>query len=176
MSSQKKIESITLKELFDNSTAGSLPILLEIYHPEIKWTDNSNEQDDGYLRLINDVYSVKFENKKYLPAVFSFTAPSEDGKTVANTSISISAIDKRVVEVIRSIDSNPTCKIVALFAKIDDENITFHKLYNYSFEMKSVTWNDTTANWELVFDPTMQLNVPRDTSTIYRNPGANGSY
>lgn len=37
--------------------------------------------------------------------------------------------------------------------------------------MKDVTWDDTTAKWNLVFDPVMQMNVPKDLGTKSRNPG-----
>ena len=170
----KKIETVTLKELMNNSTEGSFPFMLEITHPKIVWQD-TKDQENGYLRLINDIYAVKFEGKKYLPSVFSFTQPTEDGRTISNASISISTVDQRIIEIIRQIDTNPRCKVVGLFAKLDDERVSFRKLYNYEFEMSSVNWNNTSAQWELTFDPAMQLNVPRDTSTIYRNPGANES-
>lgn len=176
----KNIDSITLEELFSSSTDGSIPILLDIVHDEITWTDakddsgkyNDLSQEEGHLRLINSTTPVRYNGNKFLPSVFSYTAPSTDGKTVSGTTITISAIDKRIVEVIRLIKSKPTCTIEAFFTKLSDKEFMFHKLNHYEFEMASVTWDETTAKWSLVFDPASQINVPIDLGTKFRTPNA----
>lgn len=167
MRQDRNIESITIEELFKQSVNASIPILIDIQHDDIKWEDN--EQENGHLRLINDSTAVRYENHTYLPAIFSFTMPEENGQKIGNTSVTVSAIDKRIVEIIRSINSKARCTFMAFFAK-QDASYYFSKLYNYEFEMDSVTWNGITAQWNLVFDPVMQLNVPRDLGTISRFP------
>lgn len=176
----KNIDSITLEELFSSSTDGSIPILLDIIHDEITWSDEKDEsgkyndlsQEEGHLRLINSTTPVRYNGNKYLPSFFSYAAPSVDGKTVANTSITISAIDQRIVEVIRSIKSKPICIIEAFYTKLSDYEFMFHKLNHYEFEMSSVTWDESTAKWNLIFDPASQVNVPIDLATKFRAPNA----
>lgn len=169
----KKIESITIKELFDNPSDGNIPVLLDIQHEGIVWTDNSNEQENGHLRLINNNVQVVYQGKTYLPAAFSFTLPEEDGKKVGDTSISITAIDQRIINLIRSINSKPRCTFDAFYTKYNETQLMFQKLYHYNFEMDSVTWDGITAKWKLIFDPAMKLKIPVDVATINRCPSVN---
>ncbi|MBQ0111955.1 MAG: hypothetical protein KBT03_02385 [Bacteroidales bacterium] len=165
----KHLETITLEELFQQNTDGNLPFLMDIEHDDIEWEDDALGQDKGHLRLINDSVTVKYQGNKYLPSFFSFVMPSEDGKTVGNTSVTISAIDQRIIKVIRNIKDKPKVTFVALFAR-KDNTVVFSKLFKYTFEMNSVSWDGVSAKWNLVFDPAMQLQVPRDKATLIRCP------
>lgn len=170
----KTIESTTLTELFKERTDGTFPVLAEIYHKNIKWAEGDTEQDNGYLRLINENFPVIYEGKKYMPSYFSFIMPSIENDKIGSTSITVSAIDKRMVEIIRSITEKPIITLKAFFAKKDD-TIYFSKIYEYKFEMSNCTWDGVTAKWTLTFDPTMQLNVPRDLATVNRCPSINAN-
>lgn len=167
----KKIESATLEELFASNTSGSLPILIDVRHDALKWTDRTYEQDDKHLRLINAPTAVRYDGHKYLPAYFSFTMPQEDGNKIGQSSITISTIDQRIVELIRTIRTRPIMVIEAMFTKPTDNTFAFSRIYHYEFEAKSATWDDSTAKWDLVFDPVMQMNVPKDLGTKTRCPG-----
>lgn len=170
---KKNIDTLTIKELFSSKTDGSIPVLLDIQHDEIVWQDADTEQERGHLRLINSTTAVRYAGHKYLPAYFSYVMPKEDGSTIGNTSITISSIDRRVIEVIRSINSNPMCTIEAFYTKLSDSEFMFSKLNHYDFEMTSVSWDDTTAKWSLVFDPASQINIPIDLGTKTRCPADN---
>lgn len=172
MEQNKNIESTTLEELFSQDTDGCIPVLMDIQHDSIVWSDNSQEQENGHLRIVNNSIPVYFEGKKYSPAYFSFELPSEDGKTIGNSTVTISAIDQRVIEVIRSITENPKAVITAAFSKISDTEIIFSKLYRYEFEMGSVTWDGVSAKWGLTFDPAMGRNIPADLASKARCPAA----
>lgn len=177
MEQGKRINVIALKELFNENTSGVLPVLADIQHDHIKWGDNTHEQEDGHLRIVNDMAAVRYKGKKYMPANFTFTLPSEDGKKISNTSITVSSIDKRMIEIIRSINSNPPVLIMhALFGKQEIEGktgYTFHELSEYKFSMTNCSWDGVTARWDLVFDTVMQTNIPVDIGTVYRNPAVN---
>lgn len=178
MASQgKETETWTIKELFSQSSGGTIPILIDIQHEKIVWQDGSTEQENGHLRLINDTVPVRYNGHKYMPARFDFKLPSEDGKKVGNTSVGISAIDQRIIEVIRSIgDKPPKAIFEAFFAKRGtgaDLSFIFSKIYQYEFSMISANWNDVTAQWDLVFDDVMNYNVPKDLGTQLRCPAVN---
>lgn len=172
----REIESATLEELFSETTSGSFPVLMDIRHDALVWSSNKDkdiqdlQQKDGHLRLINSNTAVKYNGERYLPANFSYTLPTEDGAKVSQTSITISAVDRRIVELIRSIKSSPIAVIEAFFTKPTETSFAFSRLYHYEFKMKDVTWDDVTAKWTLVFDPVMQVNVPKDLGTKSRNP------
>lgn len=168
----KHIESVALKELFEQDTSGNIPILLDIEHDEIRWGENDLEQEDKHLRIINNTLPVKYDNKRYLPSYFSFEAPQEDGQKVGSASITISAIDQRIIEIIRSISSKPKATVIAAFNQVAENKIVFSKLYNYTFEMSNCTWDGISAKWNLTFDPAMQRNVPVDKANSIRCPAA----
>lgn len=168
----KNIESIALEELFSQNSDGNIPILLDIEHEDIVWDKDTFGQFNGHLRLVNNNVAVMYEGKKYLPSSFSFEIPGEDGATVASTNITISAIDQRIIEVIRSISSKPKANIVAAFTSIDDTKIIFSKLFHYTFEMSNCTWDGVTARWTLTFDPAMLQNIPVDKASAARCPAA----
>lgn len=167
---------MTLKELMSSSTVGTFPVLIDIQSEQIQWnydrseTDPRHRQEHGHLRLINSNAAVVYNGCLYEPAVFNCELPSEDGSKVGNTSITISAVDQRIIQVIRSITSKPTAYIESFFTKISDTQYVFSKMYHYEFQMTSVTWDRVSAKWNLVFDPSMQVNVPRDTGTALRCP------
>lgn len=168
MAQGRNIETATLEELFSSSTEGSIPVLIDIKHDAIVWSDDA--QEDGHLRLINSTTAVKYKGNKYLPCVFTFVPPSEDGSKISGASITISSIDTRVIQMIRRIPSPPIAVIEAFFSKISDTEFMFSKLYHYEFQFNTVTWDNTTAKWNLVFDPTMETNVPKDLATPSRCP------
>ena len=173
MSQGNNIETTTLEELFASSTEGAIPILLDIQHDALFWDKDSEgdiEQKNGHLRLINSSTGVKYKGERYYPCVFDFTPPSEDGTKISGASISISAIDQRIIKAIRSIPSPPKAFIEAFFSKISDDEFVFSKLYHYEFKLTSADWDNTSAKWTMVFDPALELNVPTDLATITRCP------
>lgn len=177
MTQGRHIETVTLEELFSQDTSGAIPILADVVHENIIWKDDSYEQENHHLRLINDTTAVKYKGHVYMPAYFGFVTPQEDGKKIGNTTITISAIDQRIIEVIRSITENPPRLIIETFfckTKINERTaFQFSSLGRYEFRMTNVRWNETTAQWDLVFDPAMQLNVPVDTANEIRCPAVN---
>lgn len=171
---EKKIEKITLRELFrDNVSDGEIPILAEIQHKDIKWADSSLDQENGYLRVVNNNVGVKYDGKTYLPCQFKFQKPTEDGKQYSNTTISISAIDQRIIDVIETIKEKPKIVIDAFYTRLDEDRLAFSKLYKYEFEMSNANWDFITATWTLSQDKITSINLPKDLATTYRCKGVN---
>lgn len=175
---KKNIDVITMNELWKADKDSFLPILLEIYNPDIKWENESYGQDNCYLRLIANDAKVIYKNKVWLPCGFQFTPPDTDGQKVGNASISISAIDARVRFLLRTIRTSCDVNITAMFAKVDLEDTgkfiyKFMPLDNLSFEMEGASSTNTTATFNLSFKSSLQKNVPYDVATADRVPGAN---
>lgn len=169
----KRIETIAMEEIFKQNMEGFLPVLVDIFSPDIKWQGSDDKQENCHLRLVNDTSDIVYKGKTYAASCFNFTPPTEDGKKIEGASITISAIDQRVIELIRLAEIDCKISIVASFAKqVDDEGTKFYftEMQNFTFTMKNVTWNRTTAQWTLVFDETMQLNIPRDLATEIKCP------
>ena len=174
---------ITLEDLWKQNIDGYLPVLLEIYNPDIAWTEEEKQvygQEDSYIRFISDASKVVYKGKTYLPCNFTFSAPEVDGKKVGTASITISAIDVRVRKLLRSIKVPSMVTIVSVFAKSEKDNDSGKFIYQFAelntkpFKMNSASSNRTTATFSLVFGKNMAQNVPYDMATPDRVPGAKG--
>lgn len=173
---------VTLEELWKQDTDGYLPILMEIYNPDIVWGEEEKQaygQEDCYLRLISDQSKVVYKGNTYLPCNFTFSAPELDGKKVGGASVTISALDSRVRKLVRSIKVSSTVRIVSVFAKSEKANTgkfvyQFAELDSRPFTMNSASSTRTTATFNLSFGKNMTQNVPYDMATPDRVPAAKG--
>ena len=177
------IDVVTLTDLWKQDVDGYLPVLMEIYNPDIAWTEEEKTaygQDDSYIRLIADDSKVIYKGKTYLPCAFEFTPPEMDGKKIAGASLSISSLDSRVRKLLRSIKLPSEVNIVSLFVKAEKSNQTGKFIYKFSemnskpFVMKSAGSNKTTATFNLTFNKAMDQIVPFDVATADRTPGTKG--
>lgn len=177
----KNINVIAMDELWKDDTDGHIPILMEIFNPDIKWEDGSFEQENMYLRVIDDSNPVMYKGKKYLPCKFNYTPPEENGKDLGQASIIVSAIDTRIVEILRSVDVECDVKVVAAFAKkvtVNENNkeITTYRFFpldELSAKMQSATYSRATAQLNLVCKDVLKLNVPRNVATKDKIPSVN---
>lgn len=158
------INLIAIDELWKSHSDGHIPVMLEIYNPDLKWNDNSEEQENMYLRVIDDSNPVIYQSKKYLPCKFEFTPPEEDGKKIGQASITISALDSRIVQMLRSIEVPSEVKVVAMFAK-KGTVYKFYPLEQMIAKIAGASYNKTTAQFQLVYKDVLNLNVPRDIAT-----------
>lgn len=174
---EKNIQTVAMEELWKQNTDGHIPVLLEIFNPDIKWNDGSLEQENMYLRVIDDSNPVVFRGKKYIPARFDFTPPEENGKTIGQASITLSAIDTRVVQMLRSIELQCEVTVMAMFAKrvTQQGNITYQfvPLDNLKSKMPSASYDRITARLNLNYKDVLKLNVPRDKATKNQLPSVN---
>ena len=166
------IEAATSEELFKQDTDGCIPLLVDITDDNIIWNSPDSLDENGHLRLVYGNIPMIYEGKKYRPANFSFEPPSEDGVKVGSASVTISAIDQRVTEIIETIESSPHLTVIAAYSKMGDEEFVFSKLYHYEFTMGSVQWDGITAKWNLTYDSAMEQNCPVDMATEARCPAA----
>lgn len=177
------LDVLTLTELWKQDVDGYLPILMEIYNPDIVWSAEeiaAYEQEACYLRLIADESKVIYKNKTYLPCAFEFTSPEIDGKKVGSASISITALDSRVRKLLRTIQIPSDVKIVCMFAKIQKDGNTGKYVYKFTelnstpFKMSTASSNKTTATFNLAFSKNLAQSIPYDVATPDRVPATKG--
>lgn len=177
------IDIVTMQDLWKQDVNGYLPILIDIYNPDITWTEEEKSvynQEDSYIRLIADDSQVIYKGKTYLPCAFEYTPPELDGKKIGAASITISALDSRVRKLLRSIKLPSEMTIVSFFAKVEKNNTTGKFIYKFSemnskpFIMSSAGSNKTTATFNLTFNKATNQNIPYDIATADRTPGTKG--
>jgi len=177
------LDVVTMNDLWKQNVDGYLPILMEIYNPDIVWTQEEKDaygQEDSYIRLISDVNKVVYKGKTYMPCSFDYTAPELDGKKVGTASLSITALDSRVKKLLRIIKLPSEVNIVSMFAKMNKDDNTGQFIYKFvelsskPFIMNSASSNKTTATFNLVFSKDMTRAIPFDVATVDRTPGTKG--
>lgn len=171
----KNLTTVTMEEIWKSKSDGFIPALLEIYNPDIKWEEgNSMEQENCYLRVVSNTESVKYKGKRYLPCKFDFTMPEENGQKIGSASLTVSAIDSRIIEILRSIDIPCEITIKAFFAKKTDNNgrelVMFHPIDSLTATAPTVTYDKTTAKFNLVFKDALQINIPSAIATQDKLP------
>ena len=177
----KTIQTVAVEELWKDNTDGHIPVLMEIFNPDIKWEDNSLEQENMYLRVIDDSNPVVYRGKKYLPCKFTYTPPEENGKSVGGASITLSAIDSRVTQLLRSVEVECEVSVVAAFAKKTTVTEGGNEVTTFKFlpldelksKMSSATYNKVTAQLSLAYKDVLKLNVPRNIATKDKLPSVN---
>lgn len=174
---------VTMTDLWKQNVDGYLPVLMEIYNPDITWSAEEKSaygQEDSYIRLIADVNRVVYKGKTYLPCAFDYTPPELDGKKVSGASLSISALDSRVKKLLRMIKLPSEVSIVSMFCKMEKDGSTGNFIYRYTelnskpFVMNSAGSNKTTATFNLTFSKDMTRAIPFDVATVDRTPGTKG--
>lgn len=182
MDPKRNVSNYVAESESQSADPAFLPVLLDITHPEITWFEDQNEktaQQDGHLRLVNDVRGVMYQGDDtephyYYPCNFSIKMPKEDGKTKGKASASISCADGRIVEVIRSVSEGLEAQVVAFYAKMtnDDGQVryAFSKLYSKKFSLGDVTYDGLNASWTFDPDNTAEMSIPVDKGSLFRFP------
>lgn len=176
------INVLTMQDLSMENVDGFFPILIDIYNPDISWSnDETNifKQENSHIRLICDDQKVIYNNKVYIPCSFSFQPPETDGGKIGNATISITALDYRIRKVLRSIGVVSELNIISAFKKVEKENTgkfvyKFVPIKSAKFSMSSATVNRTTATFTLTFDRSLSQSVPYDLATQERVLGTRG--
>lgn len=175
------LDVITMNDLWQKDIDGWLPVLMDIYNPDIVWTQEEKDaynQEDSYIRVIADDNQVVYKGKTYLPCAFTYTPPESDGKKVGAASITITALDSRVKKMLRIIKIPSQVTVVSMFAKVSrDSGSPIYKYKEISakpFMMTSASSNPTTASFNLTFGNNFGQNIPYDIATQDRVPGTGG--
>lgn|SRR5574344_144876 len=171
----RNIQTIALEDIYKQHIGGSIPILVDIYNPDIVWKDNSLEQDAMYLRVINDTTKVKFNGKRYLPCKFDFEPPEETGTSTGNATITISNLDSRVTQMLRTCELVCEVTVVASYVKETDNKFKFIPINKYKFNLNGSSYTRVTAQLNLVNDNILNLNIPRDTANQNQLPSVNAN-
>lgn len=175
------IDVVTMQDLWKENIDGYFPYLLEIYNPDISWTNEEKElysQEDCYLRIICDDNKVKYKGKTYLPASFTFSPPESDGTKIGTASLTVTALDYRIRKILKAIKIACDVTVMAFFVKVTkneesaDAIYKFKNLDSISFTMNSASSDKTSVKFNLVYDVGMAQNVPYHIATQDRVPSA----
>jgi hypothetical protein len=148
---------IGYKELSKKFLAGSTPILVKIEHPDL----------ENPIYLTDNNKSIDYEGNAYIPTTMTAKLPENSSETNANATITLSAIDQRMTELVRSISTPPTLTIIACYYS----NGIISKLDGYQFSLTNITIDAISMTADLINDFALEYSFPNGESTSITTPG-----
>lgn len=156
----------TKQQLFRLITHGKFPALIKITYK----IDNVT----NVMRIANNSEDIIYQDEVYQATTLKYTPPKYSDRKIGNASLTISTISQEVQDVIillRSVQDRPTIQIIAAFYMEEGSEITFDPIDEWEFVLGRVTWNDYSADCELIYDTMMNKVVPADKMTPLKCPG-----
>lgn len=122
-------------------------VVLDITHPGSDTVPATN------IRVVNNNESITWDGNLYEAASFKFTPPSQEEGEASAARLSISNIDRRIVEVVRSINSSPKVEANIVFVRYDDTVPAVEREAGpWTFDLSQVSYNAKTVTGTLSFN------------------------
>lgn len=72
------------------------------------------------IRVVNNTQGIEWNGNTYEASSFKFKPPAQEEGELSNATLTLSNIDRRIMETVRSIDSAPTVTANVVFVKHDE--------------------------------------------------------
>lgn len=100
----REISSVAREQIQSSNVTHVALVLLEIDHPDMA----------APIRVVNNNENIVYDGNEYLATSFRFTPPAQEGNELRDASVSISNVDRRFVQTLRSVSSPPTIKAIVV--------------------------------------------------------------
>ena len=148
----RNISTVAKKAVYASQTEQIFLMLLEITSSD--W--------GGTLYVVNNNQSVTHDSNTYLATAFEFILPAQEDGTISNSSLSISNVDRSIVEAIRTISTTPTVTAKMVLAS----NPEVIEGGPWVFQMTDITYNRRQVQGQLIYESYMRDNCG---TTRYKN-------
>jgi hypothetical protein len=122
------------------------------------------------LYFVQNNEIITSNSNDYIPVNFSATIPTEEDGKVQDTSISISGINRQVIEAIRSVTDAVD---VTMFVIRSDDPDTI-EVGPWNFKLRSVTYNVNSVSGSLKYENSLNNNISTIRVTNQTFPGVYG--
>jgi hypothetical protein len=133
--------------------------LLTISHPQMTT-----------VRVVNNTEPIVSRGDAFGAFPFAVRLPLDAADRMATATLSISNVDRSLVDEIRSIAGRPIVRVEVVSASRPDA-VEFGPL---EFELASVQWDAQTITGQLTYEPVMQQPFPAGVFDPQRFPGLFG--
>ena len=141
----RNVTQITREAITAPQTDKVFLLMLEISSSELVET----------LYFVQNNESILSNGKTYLPVNFSMTLPREESGKVQDTTISISAINRQIIEIVRTIVDPPT--ITVFIIRSDAPDVV--EVGPWSFKLRNISYNVNTMSGNLLFETSLRNNI-----------------
>lgn len=122
-------------------------------------------------RLVNNPVNVTSNGQVYTAFPFKLPMPQDVGDSLPSLNLSISNVDRRLIEALRSI-SSPIEVTLAIVAASTPDVI---EQGPYTFDMVSVGYNESTITGRLGYEPLLSEPFPAGSFNPQQFPGVFGN-
>jgi hypothetical protein len=142
-------------------TYAKFPLLIKVTHPIfLEPLYFANSDDD-----------ITYDGSVYKAAYFTIDPPDKDGSKIGDGQLTISAVDQFWIEKIRNTQTAAKIKFMAMIVYNDGAVSGVEPMEEMNFTLRTVSWNEVTITWAMVFDENMAIIVPCDKATALKSPG-----
>lgn len=107
------------------------------------------------LYFVQNNESVLSNGNTYIPVNFSMTLPVEESGKVQDTTISISAINRQIIEIVRTIVDPPDIKVFIIRADAPD----VIEVGPWDFKLRNISYDVNTMSGNLFFETPLRNNI-----------------
>lgn len=154
----RPLSSAARAAIFAQETGEAFIFLLELTHPGFADT----------LRVCNNGENVTSNGQTYLWFPFELTLAGETDDTLPRARLRICNVDRRIVQAVRSVASQPVTARIALVMASTPDTI---EAGWFEFRLVDVGYDELTVEGALEFDDAWNEPYPADSFTPSRFPG-----
>lgn len=126
--------------------------------------------DMATVRVVNNTESVISRGDVFEAFPFAIVFPTDVAERMASAQLTISNVDRRLVETIRSVVGRPRVRVEVIAASRPD-SVEYGPL---EFDLSNVQWDAETISGELTYEPVVQQSFPSQVFDPQRFPGLFG--
>lgn len=127
--------------------------------------------DFGTFRYVNADTNKILDGQEYTAAWFSVSPPERNESSISNAKLTISAIDQEWVSKIRQTQKRSSVRFIACIQYDSGGTEVIEPMEDTSFTLTSVSWDDISITWDMIFDDNMNIMVPCDIAGSLNIPG-----
>jgi len=131
--------------------------ILSLEHPEF----------DSPVCVVNNTEPITSNGITYNPFPFQIDLPREEEGQISKATLKIDAIDRSLIEKIRTIDTPMDATLSVLLASQPDTI----EAGPFNFKVKNVTYNATVISGDLIYEDVLKLRYPKNVFDPYDFPG-----
>ena len=162
-----------MSQLYDKlaprELSGATPVLVKIDSEELR---NLEADFGGTIYLTDNGEDIEYKGHIYKACSLQYRMPSIDSQGDGSGNMTISAIDQRIIKVMRTLKKSPIFSIIAAYHEGEPGGEpTILQLDRQQMKMTSITWDVNSLKANLSPRTLVGFNFPAHICTVINTPG-----
>lgn len=119
------------------------------------------------IRVVNNTVDVISRGLTFLAFPFEITLPDDDAETLSGARLTISNVDRQIVQAVRSISGAPSVLLEVIMASAPDTV----EAGPFDFTLRQAQYDAQSVSGALVFEDILNMAIPAHTMTPQLFPG-----